>query len=202
MFVYCEFSRQGQWTWGAWNLIYLTPTPSVFPLVWVFLSLVLCVAPLHLPKELAGCCAHRWKFRWMLFKCYLSKTENFGAGFYACFQFKWRLMRVPARARFVCHVFACQCLHFSRNLRILLLIFYLRDLRRGCRRARRYRSFKRTQLYGDRYMASVFLTCKLASLLWITLRLLRNKWSATRRWAVKRQCIERFFYTTACVRSY
>ena len=38
----------------------------------------------------------------MLFKCYLSKTENFGAGFYACFQFKWGLMRVPARARVSC----------------------------------------------------------------------------------------------------
>lgn len=71
MFVYCEFSRQGQWTWRAWNLIYLTPTWPVFPLEqitsfgWYYMS-HLCINQ----KNWLVCWAQRWEFRGMLFKCF------------------------------------------------------------------------------------------------------------------------------------
>lgn len=97
----------------------------------------------------------------MLFKCYLYKTESFGVGFLARFQFKRTLTRVPTRcARFclpcirvpVFAFFSCK----EPNLRILSIMYYLRDSGRSCRRARRYGTLKRPQLYVDRFIAAVF----------------------------------------------
>ena len=106
----------------------------------------------------------------MLFKWYLWKTENFGAGFYVrfqCkrFQFKRALMRVPALTRVSCAMHSCASVGICLVRGTKLEDFIIHVLFRGLRERLQYGSFKRTQLHGDRFMASVFPAFKLASLL-------------------------------------
>ena len=115
-------------------------------------------------ESFVGCCSNgtcgKRRTLERAFTCVFS-VSVFSLSGLSCVFPRSRAFRVPCIRVPVLAFVSCG----EPNLRILLFMYYLGDLGRGCRGARRYGSFKRTQLHGDRFMASVFPAFKLASLL-------------------------------------